>query len=96
MAQTFLITAPAKNAKGKVYRIVKDRAWNDMPFSYLVQTLKTNYEMGKNRTRWVCSAKFATVEEAKADFAKRVGAKPDPITEYYSDRAASGQATLAH
>ena len=74
MAQTFLITAPIKNSKGKTFRIVKDRSWDDMPWNYLVQTLKTNYEHGRNHTRWVyIGEKHSTVEAAQAAFKKKVG-----------------------
>jgi len=71
MAQTFLILAPHARPSGKIYRIVKDRSWDDMPWTYLVQTLKTNYEHGRNHTRWVyVGEKHSTVEAAHAALSK--------------------------
>jgi hypothetical protein len=74
MAETYLIASPARSEKnGKIYRVVKDRAWNDMPFSYLVQVRKINYSHGKNVATWVYCDKFPSQEEAVAKFLKRVG-----------------------
>ena len=75
MAQTFLVKSALKNANGVAYRIVKDRAWNDMPFKFLVQKLKMNYSLGKDRWSWVYTDKCDTQGEAEAIFARKIGNK---------------------
>jgi hypothetical protein len=74
MAQTFLVQAPVKTAKGKIFRIVKDRSWDDMPFSFLVQVRKSNYSLGQMRTTWAYTNKCETLEEAQKIFNKKIGA----------------------
>lgn len=73
MAHTFLIASPAKAANGKLFRVVKDRAWDDMPWSYLVQVRSINYRQGRDVASWCYTHKFATREEALAVFNKKVG-----------------------
>lgn len=70
MAQTFIIRTPIKAKNGKVFRIVKDRAWDDMPFSFLVQKLCENYSAGRMVKTWRYTNKFDTAEEAVAKFEK--------------------------
>lgn len=74
MAQTFLVKEATKNAKGVAFRIVKDRSWDDMPFKFLVQKHKMNYNLGQNRWSWVYTDKCDTLEEAVAIFNRKVGA----------------------
>lgn len=71
MAQTFLIKAAKKNSKGVEFRVVKDRAWDDMPWSFLVQKHKMNYSSGQNRWSWVYTDKVATEEEAVKIFERK-------------------------
>lgn len=71
MAQTFLVKAPKKNARGIYYRVVKDRSWDDMPWSYLVQKYKMNYSRGRDVWTWQITDKLATKEEAIKIFEKK-------------------------
>lgn len=71
MAQTFLIKAAKKNSKGVAFRVVKDRAWDDMPWAYMVQKYKMNYALGKDRWTWVYTDKVETEEEAIKIFERK-------------------------
>jgi hypothetical protein len=72
MAQTFLIRAPIKAKNGKVFRVIKDRAWDDMPFSFLVQKLCENYSAGRMVKTWRYTDTFTSVEEAVSKFEKMI------------------------
>lgn len=71
MAQTILIKAAKKNSKGVAFRVIKDRAWDDMPWSFLVQKQVTNYKHGKDHISWVYTDKVKTEDEAIRIFEKK-------------------------
>lgn len=76
MAETYLIAHPQKALKGeKIYRVTKDRAWDDLPFSYNIDVRCVNYSHGKNVVSWRVKEKFNERGDAILKFNKLTGCK---------------------
>jgi hypothetical protein len=74
---TTVIFPATKSSKGKVYRLVESRPFNDDYRTFYVQTIKSSYNgqmRGGMRTRWVWSDELDNREAAEVAFKKRVGA----------------------
>lgn len=71
MAQTFIIKSAVKNSQGNTFRVVKDRSWDDMPFSFLVQKLCANYSAGRMVSTWRYTDKCTTADEALKIFERK-------------------------
>jgi hypothetical protein len=68
----FLIAKPAKNSKGKIFRVIKDRYDALMPFHYYVQQHSLNYRHGKMCGSWPYVLKTTDRDEAVALYKKKI------------------------